>query len=156
MLRTAFYLATVTMALGVLAMLVLPAAWASLTAVLLGFGLGIFPLVMVMISRSGRTTAETTALSTVAQSAGYLLATLGPFGMGLLHSATNSWTLPLALLLAVALGQIAVGHLLSAGPKELRARELRAAELRAAAAHSSEGTAHSSEGTAHSAEGTLR
>lgn len=113
-LRVAFLLATVTMALGVLAMLVLPVGWAPLTAVLLGFGLGIFPLVMVMISRSGRTTAETTALSTVAQSAGYLLATLGPFGMGLLHSATGSWTLPLILLLAVALGQIAVGHLLTA------------------------------------------
>jgi CP family cyanate transporter-like MFS transporter len=116
-LRTAFYLATVTMALGVLAMLALPVDWAPLTAVLLGFGLGIFPLVMVMISRSGRTTAETTALSTVAQSAGYLLATLGPFGMGLLHSATGSWLLPLILLLAVALGQIAVGHLLTARPK---------------------------------------
>jgi CP family cyanate transporter-like MFS transporter len=140
MLRTAFYLATVTMALGILAMLVLPPSWSPLTAVLVGFGLGIFPLVMVMISRSGRSTAETTALSTVAQSAGYLLATLGPFGMGLLHSATNSWTLPLALLLAVALGQIAVGHLLSAGPKELRARELAAKKLRATTPHSSEGT----------------
>jgi MFS transporter, CP family, cyanate transporter len=121
MQRTAFYLATVTMALGVLAMLILPVDWAPLTAVLLGFGLGIFPLVMVMISRSGRTTAETTALSTVAQSAGYLLATLGPFGMGLLHSATGSWTLPLVLLLAVALGQVAVGHLLTGLPKERRA-----------------------------------
>jgi CP family cyanate transporter-like MFS transporter len=120
MRRTAFYLATVTMAFGVAAMLVLPVAWAPLTAVLLGFGLGIFPLVMVMISRSGRTTAETTALSTVAQSAGYLLATLGPFGMGLLHSATGSWTLPLSLLLAVALGQIAVGHLITAPHKAPR------------------------------------
>jgi MFS transporter, CP family, cyanate transporter len=118
--RAAFYLATVTMALGVLAMLILPVDWAPLTAVLLGFGLGIFPLVMVMISRSGRTAAETTALSTVAQSAGYLLATLGPFGMGLLHSATDSWTLPLFLLLAVALGQIAVGHAITRRPKQLR------------------------------------
>lgn len=114
-LRLAFHLATMTMALGVLAMLVLPVSWAALTAVLLGFGLGIFPLVMVMISRSGRTPAETTALSTVAQSAGYLLATVGPFGMGLLHSATGAWTLPLALLFAIALGQIAVGQLLTAG-----------------------------------------
>ena len=122
-LRAAFHLATVTMALGVLAMLVLPVDWAPLTAVLLGFGLGIFPLVMVMISRSGRTTAETTALSTVAQSAGYLLATLGPFGMGLLHSATGSWTLPLILLLAVALGQIAVGQLLTARPKTPQSAE---------------------------------
>lgn len=117
MLRPAFYLVTLTMVLGVLAMLVLPVIWAPLTAVLLGFGLGIFPLVMVMISRGGRTTAETTALSTVAQSAGYLLATLGPFGMGLLHSATGTWTLPLILLLAVAVGQVAVGHLLTAPPK---------------------------------------
>jgi MFS transporter, CP family, cyanate transporter len=117
MLRPAFYLVTLTMVLGVLAMLVLPVTWAPLTAVLLGFGLGIFPLVMVMISRSGRTTAETTALSTVAQSAGYLLATLGPFGMGLLHSATGTWTLPLILLLAVAVAQVAVGHLLTARSK---------------------------------------
>ena len=92
----------------------------------------------------------------MAQSAGYLLATLGPFGMGLLHSATNSWTLPLALLLAVALGQIAVGHLLSAGPKELRAKELRSKELRAATSHAPEGTAHSTEGTAHCSGGTRR
>lgn len=117
MLRPAFYLVTLTMVFGVLAMLVLPVSWAPLTAVLLGFGLGIFPLVMVMISRSGRTTAENTALSTVAQSAGYLLATLGPFGVGLLHSLTGAWTLPVALLLAVAVGQVAVGHLLTAQPK---------------------------------------
>jgi CP family cyanate transporter-like MFS transporter len=70
---------------------------------------------MVIISRSGRNTAETTALSTLAQSTGYLLATVGPFGMGLLHSATGSWMLPLALLLVVAVVQIVVAHLLSSG-----------------------------------------
>jgi CP family cyanate transporter-like MFS transporter len=121
MLRTAFYLATLTMVLGVLAMLALPVSWAPLMSVLLGFGLGIFPLVMIMISRSGRTAAETTALSTVAQSAGYLLATVGPFGMGLLHSATGNWTLPLVLLLAVAVGQVVVGHLLTVRAKKPQA-----------------------------------
>lgn len=115
MLRPAFYMATVTMTVGVAALLLLPVALAVIPAVLLGFGLGIFPLVMVMISRSGQNTAETTALSTLAQSTGYLLATVGPFGMGLLHSATGGWTLPLALLLAIALAQIAVAHLLSGG-----------------------------------------
>ncbi|MBT2552709.1 CynX/NimT family MFS transporter [Arthrobacter sp. ISL-5] len=115
MLRPAFYLSTVTMAVGVAALLLLPVALAVIPAVLLGFGLGIFPLVMVMISRSGQNTAETTALSTLAQSTGYLLATVGPFGMGLLHSATGGWTLPLALLLAIALAQIVVAHLLSGG-----------------------------------------
>lgn len=117
MLRPAFYLVSVTMLIGVAALLVLPVSLAAVPAVLLGFGLGIFPLVMVMISRSGRDTAETTALSTLAQSTGYLLATVGPFGMGLLHSATGGWTLPLALLLAIALAQIVVVHLLTAKTK---------------------------------------
>ena len=117
MLRPAFYLASGTMVLGVAALMLLPAALAAVPAVLLGFGLGIFPLVMVMISRSGRSTAETTAMSTLAQSVGYLLATAGPFGMGLLHSATGGWTVPLILLLAIALAQIVVAHLLTARTK---------------------------------------
>ncbi|KQR79996.1 MFS transporter [Arthrobacter sp. Leaf337] len=117
MLRPAFYLASVTMLLGITALMLLPAALAAVPAALLGFGLGIFPLVMVMISRSGRSTAETTAMSTLAQSVGYLLATVGPFGMGLLHSATGGWTVPLVLLLAIALTQIVVGHLLTARTK---------------------------------------
>jgi CP family cyanate transporter-like MFS transporter len=113
MLRPAFYLASIVMALGLVALLVLPVQLSFVPAVLLGFGLGIFPLVMVMISRSGASTAETTALSTLAQSTGYLLATSGPFGMGLLHSATGGWTLPLLLLLALALAQIVVAHLIT-------------------------------------------
>lgn len=117
MVRPAFYLASVTMVIGMAALLILPVALAAVPAVLLGFGLGIFPLVMVMISRSGRNTAETTALSTLAQSTGYLLATAGPFGMGLLHSATGGWTLPVALLLAIALVQIVVAHFLTARMK---------------------------------------
>ena len=115
MLRPAFYLVSITMAAGLGLLLFLPVGLAVIPTVLLGFGLGIFPLVMVMISRSGASTAETTALSTLAQSSGYLLATAGPFGMGLLHSATGSWSLPLALLLALALAQIVVAHLVT-GP----------------------------------------
>ncbi|GGH91515.1 CynX/NimT family MFS transporter [Arthrobacter liuii] len=113
MLRPAFYLVSVTMAVGLAALLVLPVGLAAIPAVLMGFGLGIFPLVMVMISRSGSSTAETTALSTLAQSSGYLLATAGPFGMGLLHSATGGWVLPLVLLLVLALVQIVVSHLIT-------------------------------------------
>ncbi|OAE02676.1 MFS transporter [Arthrobacter sp. OY3WO11] len=113
MLRPAFYLVSITMVAGLVSLLVLPVGLAAIPAALLGFGLGIFPLVMVMISRSGASTAETTALSTLAQSTGYLLATAGPFGMGLLHSATGAWTLPLLLLLALALAQIVVAHLIT-------------------------------------------
>lgn len=82
-------------------------------AVLFGFGLGIFPLVLVIISRSGRSTAETTALSTIAQSLGYLIAAIGPFGMGLLHSVTGGWVLPMSLLSLVALGLMVTSHMLT-------------------------------------------
>ena len=93
-----------------------PSAWPSSPLSCSGFGLGIFPLVMVMISRSGTSTAETTALSTLAQSTGYLLATAGPFGTGLLYGATGSWTLPVALLLGLAVVQVVVAHLISRTP----------------------------------------
>ena len=99
MLRPAFYLASVTMLFGVAALMLLPATLAAVPAVLLGFGLGIFPLVMVMISRSGRTTAETTAMSTLAQSVGYLLATAG---LGFASVALN--LLGVVVLVALAFG----------------------------------------------------
>ncbi|MCP8998240.1 MFS transporter [Pseudarthrobacter sp. RMG13] len=116
MLRPALYLVSLMMVAGMASLLFLPVDLAIIPAVLLGFGLGIFPLVMVMISRSGTSTAETTALSTLAQSTGYLLATAGPFGAGLLFGATGSWTLPLAILLVIAVVQVVVAHLISRAP----------------------------------------
>jgi CP family cyanate transporter-like MFS transporter len=116
MLRPALYLVSLMMVAGMASLLLLPVGLAVIPAVLLGFGLGIFPLVMVMISRSGTSTAETTALSTLAQSTGYLLATAGPFGTGLLYGSTGSWTLPLALLLGLAVVQVGVAHLISRAP----------------------------------------
>ncbi|MDI3193611.1 MFS transporter [Pseudarthrobacter sp. AL07] len=116
MLRPALYLVSTTMVAGLSALMFLPVALAVIPTVLLGFGLGIFPLVMVMISRSGTSTAETTALSTLAQSTGYLLATAGPFGAGLLFSGTGGWMLPLALLLGLAVVQVVVAHLISRAP----------------------------------------
>lgn len=116
MLRPALYLVSTTMVAGLAALMFLPVGLAVIPTVLLGFGLGIFPLVMVMISRSGTSTAETTALSTLAQSTGYLLATAGPFGAGLLFSGTGGWTLPLALLLGLAVVQVVVAHLISRTP----------------------------------------
>jgi CP family cyanate transporter-like MFS transporter len=116
MLRPALYLVSIIMVAGLASLLFLPVSLAGIPAVLLGFGLGIFPLVMVMISRSGTSTAETTALSTLAQSTGYLLATAGPFGTGLLYGVTGSWTLPVALLLGLAVVQVVVAHLISRTP----------------------------------------
>lgn len=112
-LKLAFYLSTLSMVAGLTALILLPADLAAVSGAFTGLGLGIFPLIMVMISRSGTTTTETTALSTLAQSVGYLLATAGPFGMGLLRSATGGWTLPLVLLLAIAVAQVVVGHVVA-------------------------------------------
>ncbi|MFK0039280.1 MFS transporter [Paenarthrobacter sp. NPDC090517] len=113
MLRPALYLASSSTLLAIAAMVWLPTSLAVVPAVLFGFGLGIFPLVLVIISRSGRSTAETTALSTIAQSLGYLIAAIGPFGMGLLHSATGGWVLPLSLLSIVAVALMVTCHLLT-------------------------------------------
>ncbi|MFJ4209544.1 MFS transporter [Paenarthrobacter sp. NPDC089675] len=113
MLRPALYLASSSTLVAIGTMLWLPTSLAFIPAVLFGFGLGIFPLVLVIISRSGGSTAETTALSTIAQSLGYLIAAIGPFGMGLLHSATGGWVLPLSLLSVVAVALMVTCHLLT-------------------------------------------
>ncbi|GER22272.1 MFS transporter [Zafaria cholistanensis] len=113
LVRPAFLATGVSSLAGFVALLVVPAQWAVLPAVLMGIGFGVFPLVMLLISRSGDTAAETTALSTLAQSLGYLIAAAGPFGLGLLHDALGSWTVPLVLMAACAVVQLLLGYWLS-------------------------------------------
>lgn len=76
----------------------LPWLW----CVLLGLGGGAFPWVLSMIGLRSRTPSGTAALSGFVQSMGYLLGGIGPFGVGLLHEATGSWTPPLIALAAAA------------------------------------------------------
>ena len=106
LLRPAFMLTASCALAGYVALLVLPAQLGLIPAVLLGLGFGVFPLLMLVISRSGSSAAETTALSTLAQSVGYLFAAAGPFGLGLLHDAVGSWTPPLLLMLAGSVLQL--------------------------------------------------
>lgn len=105
-LRRAFMLCCVTVMAGVAGLALLPLSLSMIAVLFLGLGISVFPLVLVVISRSGRNAAETTAISTVAQSVGYLVATAGPFGVGLLHGLTGAWGLPLWLLFAVAIAQL--------------------------------------------------
>jgi len=73
-----------------------------LWAILLGIGLGAFPLALLLIGMRASTSRGTSELSGFVQGYGYLLAATGPFGIGLLHDLTGGWELPLgALLLAV-------------------------------------------------------
>jgi MFS transporter, CP family, cyanate transporter len=51
------------------------------------------------------------SLSAFAQSVGYLVASVGPLVVGLLHAATGSWDIPVVLLLALAAVELAVGVL---------------------------------------------
>lgn len=69
-----------------------------LWAIMLGIGCGAFPWVLSMIGLRTNTPSGTVALSGFVQSIGYLIAALGPLGVGLLHDATDSWTLPLLVL----------------------------------------------------------
>jgi CP family cyanate transporter-like MFS transporter len=89
-------------AAGWLGVLLAPATTPWLWAVLLGAGGGAFTWSLTMIARRTRTTAGTAALSVTTQGFGYLLAGLGPFGVGALHDATGSWTAPLVCLIALA------------------------------------------------------
>ncbi|HMI27774.1 MAG TPA: MFS transporter [Streptosporangiaceae bacterium] len=58
------------------------------------------------------------SLSAFAQSVGYLVASAGPLVVGLLHSATGSWNLPLVLLLVLCAAELAAG-LLAGRPLQL-------------------------------------
>ncbi|MFT4471764.1 MFS transporter [Arthrobacter sulfonylureivorans] len=120
LLRRAFMLTCAASLAGYLALLVLPAELAVVPAILIGLGFGVFPLLMLVISRTGSDAAETTALSTLAQSVGYLFAALGPFGLGLLHDALAGWTVPLVLLVAGAVLQLLLAHGVSSLVREGR------------------------------------
>ena len=51
------------------------------------------------------------SLSAFSQSVGYLVAAAGPLMVGLLHSATGSWNIPVALLLVLCAAELATGVL---------------------------------------------
>ena len=72
-----------------------------------------------MVMRSP-TPEATTALSSMAQTIGYLVAALGPLLVGVLHAATGGWTASLSLLL-VLLVPLSVTGFLAGRPRPVRA-----------------------------------
>jgi CP family cyanate transporter-like MFS transporter len=101
---------TALLAVGFAGLLLAPVAGAWLWAVLLGVGGAVFPVTLTLFSIRTATTAGTTALSSMAQSIGYLFAAGGPFVVGLLHESTGSWSVPIALLLGLAVVQVCAGY----------------------------------------------
>ncbi|WP_193597148.1 CynX/NimT family MFS transporter [Microbacterium sp. YJN-G] len=84
-------------------MLIAPQDGIWIWAVLGGAGQLMFPLSLVLINLRTRTMRGSVALSTVVQSAGYLVAATGPLVLGLLHAATGGWNAALLMLVVVAL-----------------------------------------------------
>ncbi|GAA2125692.1 CynX/NimT family MFS transporter [Actinomadura napierensis] len=103
------------MVVGIGGLLLAPAAgWA--WVVLLGIGTGsAFPLAYTLLSLRSPSAAVAGRLSGMAQTGGYLLAGFGPFAMGVLHSATGGWHVPLTLVLALVVPELVFG-LLAARP----------------------------------------
>lgn len=100
--------ASLPIALGAVGLLLLP----GLTTVwVLTFGAGTGSSLVValsLISLRGRTQAETTQLSGMAQSLGYLLAAAGPVITGLLAQHFGDWQAPLLLLVGLGVVQTLV------------------------------------------------
>lgn len=71
--------------------------------IILGIGGGFaFGLSMMFFGLRTENAHQAAELSGMAQSIGYLLAAIGPALIGYLHDATNSWTLPLLILLGAS------------------------------------------------------
>nr|WP_310786660.1 MFS transporter [Mycobacterium sp. Z3061] len=96
---------------GVIGLLVDPAAAPLLWSVLVGLGLSVFSLALTVIALRARTTEDTAQLSGMAQGFGYLLAGIGPFLFGVLHDVTSGWTVPWIFVLVIYVLQMTMGAL---------------------------------------------
>ncbi|GAA4223359.1 MFS transporter [Streptosporangium album] len=97
---------------GYAGVLVAPTAvpWLWMTVLGLGQGASI-ALALLIIALRAPDPTSVTALSAVAQSAGYVLAALGPFLVGALHQSSGGWTLPLLAGLGACSLQLVAGFL---------------------------------------------
>ena len=95
---------------GALGLLVAAETATALWVVLLGLGQGAcFSLALTFFALRASDSEHAAALSGMAQTVGYLLAAVGPFLFGLLRDTTHAWTVPLALLFAVAVCLLLTG-----------------------------------------------
>ncbi len=92
-----------------LGLILAPASAPMLWAILLGIGLGAFPLALTLIGLRAATSQGTSDLSALSQGVGYLIAALGPLAVGVLHDLTGGWDLPLWLLAGLLVPKFAAG-----------------------------------------------
>ena len=108
-------------AIGLAGVVYLPLGFAAMWILILGAGQNAALCLAIFFTMARAPHAVAAAsLSSLAQAVGYLLASAGPLEVGLLHSATGSWTVPLAVLFALS-GILLVAGLLAARPRVLPA-----------------------------------
>jgi CP family cyanate transporter-like MFS transporter len=112
---------TLAVAGGLAGLLYLPLGGAVAWALILGAGQNAaLALAIFFTAARAPHAAAAASLSSLAQAVGYLLASAGPLEVGLLHSATGSWTAPVMVLFALS-GVMLVAGLLAARPRILPA-----------------------------------
>lgn len=107
--RALYGIAVTTGLVGIGGLLLAPQAATALWVVLLGLAPLLFPMILVLLGLRTRTHEGAVALSGFVQSGGYAISALFPFGIGLLHDATDSWTGPLVILAFVVAAAIPAG-----------------------------------------------
>jgi cyanate permease len=111
--RALFGVSVVAGLAGIAGLLFAPEAVPWLWVALLGIAPLLFPLTLVLLGLRARTHEAAVALSSFVQSVGYAIVALFPFGIGVLHGATDSWTWPLLILAGVVATAIPAGVVVS-------------------------------------------
>jgi len=111
--RRVMFAVIVCYPIGYVGLMIAPYRLAPVWAVVVGVATVTFPLILTLIGLRARTPEGTAALSAFTQSTGYLIAAAGPFTIGVLHSATGGWTVPLGLLLVLSLPLFALAAYVS-------------------------------------------
>ncbi len=107
--RPVFFVAIACGLTGLGGFLFLPTAGLPLWVALFGLAPALFPLALVLLSIRARTPESAVALSGFVQSIGYAVAAVFPLLVGLLHDVTDSWVVPLWVLVGVLLAVIPAG-----------------------------------------------
>lgn len=107
--RPVFFIAIAAGLVGLAGMIFLPTVGLPLWVVLFGLAPALFPLALVLLSIRARTPENAVALSGFVQSIGYAVAAVFPLLIGLLHDMTDSWLVPLWVLVGVLVAVIPAG-----------------------------------------------
>lgn len=96
--------------IGYLGLIAAPVSLAYLWLTILGLGQGMaISLALGFIVARAPDVHHTAHLSTMAQSAGYLIASVGPVGIGVLHDVTGGWTVPMLTLTVILIPLLIAG-----------------------------------------------